>query len=113
MEKKKIKGKCAAVLLSALLTAVLSGTAVSAAEGRMPADPLPKNAEILSERAARAVLGENVPLTSAWNGECFLFTCRNGYALVDPRRGFVTEYALSPGEACFPEEPEEKEHGIK
>lgn len=105
MEKKKIKGKCAAVLLGSLMLAEFSGTAVTAAEKNMPVDPLPKDAEILSEREARAVLGDSVPLTCAWNGECFLFTCRNGYALVDPRRGFVTEYALSPGEVCFPEDP--------
>ena len=112
MEKKKITGKCAAVLLGSLMLAEVCGTAVTAAEGTMPVDPLPKDAEILSERAARAVLGDNVPLTSAWNGECFLFTCRNGYALVDPRRGFVTEYALSPGEVRFPEDPE-TEQGAK
>ncbi len=113
MEKKKIQGKCAAVLLGSLMLSGFSGTAVSAAEGKMPADTLPKDAEILSEHAARGVLGDSVPLTSAWNGECFLFTCRNGYALVDPRRGFVTEYALSPGEVCFPEDPEADEQSNK
>ena len=51
-----------------------------------------------AEAAAREILGSGTPLTKAERGGLLLFTCRNGYALVDPADGSVAEYALSfPG----------------
>ena len=51
-----------------------------------------------AEEAAREILGSGTPLTKAESGGLLLFTCRNGYALVDPADGSVAEYALSfPG----------------
>lgn len=51
-----------------------------------------------AEEAARRILGEHTPLTSAERGDLLLFTCRNGYALTNPADGSVVEYALSfPG----------------
>ena len=48
-----------------------------------------------AEEAARRILGEHTPLTSAERGDLLLFPCRNGYALTDPADGSVVEYALS------------------
>ena len=51
-----------------------------------------------AEEAARELLGSGTPLAKIDRGCLWLFTCRNGYALVDPSDGTVVEYALSfPG----------------
>lgn len=51
-----------------------------------------------AEAAARELLGSGTPLARIDRGALRLFTCRNGYALVDPSDGTVVEYALSfPG----------------
>lgn len=56
--------------------------------------------EARAEAAAREILGSGTPLTRIERDGLWLFTCRNGYALVDPADGTVTEYALSfPGKA--------------
>ena len=56
--------------------------------------------EARAEEEAREILGSGTPLTVVEREGVWLFTCRNGYALVDPADGTVTEYALSfPGKA--------------
>ena len=83
-------------VLAAAVCVLFCGTAGTPRQGN---DPLPKDAFAQAEKAARTVLGAHVPLISAQTGGGFLFTCRNGYALVDPVSGTVLEYALSDRDA--------------
>ena len=97
------KPGAAAVLT--LLAFLLSGGAVPCrAAGAVPVRARSRETVLREEReeraeaAARELLGSGTPLARIDRGALRLFTCRNGYALVDLSDGTVVEYALSfPG----------------
>lgn len=97
-------GEAAVLLLCALFVAV-GGIPCRAARAvpvraRSRETVLLQEREARAEAAAREILGSGTPLTKIERGDLWLFTCRNGYAIVDPADGTVTEYALSfPGKA--------------
>ena len=95
--------KAAAILGAAVLLPVLFGFCGSPvrAETGNPAGRIDAGTTLFSadtEAAARGILGRRTPLSRAKVGALVLYSCPNGYALIDPADGRVVEYALScPG----------------
>ena len=93
-----------AAVLTLLAFLLSAGTVPCRAAGAVPVRARSRESVLREEReeraeaAAREILGSGTPLTRIEREGLWLFTCRNGYALVDPADGTVTEYALSfPG----------------
>ena len=95
-----------AAVLTLLAFLLSAGAVPCRAAGAVPVRARSRETVLREEReeraeaAAREILGSGTPLTRIERDGLWLFTCRNGYALVDPADGTVTEYALSfPGKA--------------
>ena len=87
----------AALLLSAAMLCA-GGIPCRAVRGGSREAVRREEREERAEAAAREVLGSGTPLTRVEREGVWLFTCRNGYAVIDPSDGTVYEYALSfPG----------------
>lgn len=95
MEKKK----AAAIAALFLLTTTLCSPAVSAGSGTGAGRIAARRSREAAlrqgaEAAAREILG-GCELTAIRVGGLWLFTCKNGYVLIDPADGSAVEYALS------------------